>query len=321
MLDETQPLLLIPYKGWGIGEIQRFRNITQLNLSCLTWSCLSECTIFKNLSSLVLPDKGLCQSDDGDLSLLTQLTALKFSNGEETPKGLSSLTNLTFLSIGYYSRVTDEDVWGLTRLKTLEIGWKQLTDASVRMLTGLTSLDICDNETITGDAISSLTNLSTLLMYGNEKITDDAISQLTNLTTLSIDQTERITDYSLRCLTNLTELYIVDSSITSYGIETLTKLTTLHIGPYSDVDDITLASLFNLTDLNLEGNSQITDEGVRRLYNLKRLNVASSQITDKGLRCLSRLRYIDITNNRNITDYFINRELDGDVKIERWSDY
>jgi internalin A len=167
----------------------------------------------------------------------------------------------------------------LSRMKTLELSYNQITDISF---------------------LGSLTNLTTLDL-GRNRITDiSSLGSLTNLTTLHLDSNQ-ITDISfLGSLTNLTTLHLGYNQISDISfLGSLTNLTTLHLG-YNQITDISfLGSLTNLTTLNLSSN-QITDISfLGWLTNLTTLHLDYNPITDFSfLGWLTNLTTLDLTWNQ-----------------------
>ena len=243
----------------------------------------------------------------GDImySDVKDITELDLSNPYETTddnvmirdiSALSSLTNLTELSL-YGNLINDiSALSGLTNLDLLRLDYNQVSDISVLSnLTNLTKLSMWGNQISDISVLSGLTNLE-ILGLGFNQISDiSALSGLTNLVELHLIKNQ-IGDISvLSNLKNLTTLDLSGNQISDINVLSgLTNLNKLSLS-YSQLSDISiLSNLKNLTMLELSGN-QISDINVLSgLTNLEILWLDNNQISDisalDGLMDLRTLR-------------------------------
>lgn len=161
----------------------------------------------------------------------------------------------------------------------LDLGYRQVTDAGLKELAGLTSLQT--------------------LNLRSTPVTDVGLKELAGLTslqTLSLDTT-KLTDVGLKelaGLTNLQTLSIGGTQLTDVGLKELAGLTSLqnlslHSLPVTDAGLKELAGLTGLQTLSL-GGTQVTDAGLKELAGLKslrNLSLYSTQVTDAGLKELA----------------------------------
>ena len=252
-----------------------------------------------------------------DVSGLAGLQSLSFRFYLEprmTVRGLGSLSQLSELCISLNSTLTDGDVQGLTRLKSLEM----VNATNVKNLSTLTALtrlnmDFCSN--LTG--LEHCTNLTWLSMDGSKMPSYNFLTALQRLTHLTARGCS-VTDAQLRMLPSLTHLNVMCTNLTrldaltnlkSLVIDSCEHITELHSAGLLHLDmsecrlsDDALRQLTALTSLNMSGCQQITDEGIRGLTQLQRLNMYRSRVTDDGLRRLTRLTHLYIGCNLLITD-------------------
>jgi hypothetical protein len=144
---------------------------------------------------------------------------------------------------------------------------KSITNEGLKLMTGLTILDLTTNERITDTGISSLTSLTELRLHSNNLsgtglklltrlrslsvsyvwVGDGYITQLTNLTMLDLYGNRRITDNGIMGLINLKLLrFNSDVNISDNGINRLTNLTTVSFVSHGKVTVPSLKKLPNL---------------------------------------------------------------------------
>ena len=173
-----------------------------------------------------------------DLEELISLNASGKSISDIT--GLEYCGNLTMLDLGCNYRIFDiSPLSSLTNLTTLSLSHNKISDISpLSSLTNLTTLDLLYNEISDISPLSSLTNLTTLVLTYNEISDISPLSSLTNLTTLSLHDNS-ISDISpLSSLTNLTTLDLYANSISDISpLSLLTNLNTLVL-TYNEISNI-----------------------------------------------------------------------------------
>ena len=177
-------------------------------------------------------------------------------------------------------RYSDLDLLKMPSLETLTVGNNMITGFSLISLTGITSLDISSNSSITDGVLKRMTNLVKLNIVSNSEITGLGISTLTNLLSLKIRK---------------------GSLVTGDAISVLTNLTSLSLGNNNRVCNRHIHTLTNLTKLNLDKNPIITDHGIDRLTNLKKLVLTRNKIIGNGaVAQLSNLTHLDLRGNEKI---------------------
>ena len=150
----------------NLSSLVLFRSrVTDMGLSRLT-----------NLTSLSL-DRSYSYVTDKGLLPLTNLTHLTLQNRYENEPMSNILTSrgmpyLKSLSLVNDTIVLHSDIMFLAPvLETLNLrGNRRLTDRSIKELTNLTSLCLCDDYCVTDNALIGLTNLRSLAMYGHSRI-------------------------------------------------------------------------------------------------------------------------------------------------------
>ncbi len=81
-------------------------------------------------------------------------------------------------------------------------GRYKITDESVKLLTGLHTLNLSRCDKITDESVKLLTGLHTLNLYGCN-VTDSSVKLLTGLHTLNLTRCYNVTDESVKLLTGL----------------------------------------------------------------------------------------------------------------------
>jgi hypothetical protein len=291
----------------GSAIVKRMINLERLDTMMLREPKLSQLMGFIHLRDLNIQFSLSPIDEEGvGLGSFTNLTTLVLGHHSVKLGGLRKLTNLTSLTLCCGGGNKDSDVEMLTRLKHLSTE-NSLTNRSISRFTQLTSLDLTENEYITDDAISLLKNLQTLCLFDNELITDQGILGLNSLTNLELCQTKKITDYGLGYLTNLETLDLNNNDVVRGGtLLLLTKLTSLNLKYNSIIEDETLRGLTQLTELDLTSNKVISDFGLFPLTSLRKLSISDSDITDEGLGGMKNLKFLDISANEHVTALFIH---------------
>jgi hypothetical protein len=249
---------------------------------------------------------------------ITRLTGLKklgLSSVGVSPRGLALLAQLPQIEeLSTPMGLSDAgmaEIAKMQSIKRLHVARDQLTDAGLRSLGKLASLEVLDlygNPRMTDDGLKSLTHLHSLryLRLGKEgHFTDRGMAHLASLPSLKVLwlDTPNITDEGLRRLAPSRSLerlnmYWLDT-ITDRGIvylKGMPRLRKLNVGHarLNDVDLAHFAAFANLDHLHLP--SGFTDAGIEHLAKLDRLKYLSvnctsgSPLTDKALAIVSKLR-------------------------------
>ena len=249
------------------------------------------------------------------ITRLTELKKLGLSSVGVSPRGLALLARLPQIEeLSTPMGLSDEgmaEIAKMQSIKRLHVARDQLTDAGLRSLGKLASLEVLDlygNPRMTDDGLKSLTHLHSLryLRLGKEgHFTDRGMAHLASLPSLKVLwlDTPNITDEGLRWLAPSRSLerlnmYWLDT-ITDRGIvylKGMPRLRKLNVGHarLNDVDLAHFAAFANLDYLHLP--SGFTDAGIEHLAKLDHLKYLSvnctsgSPLTDKALTIVGKLR-------------------------------
>jgi internalin A len=225
------------------------------------------------------------------------LPGLSLSNrwdvSNDTIKSLEDGSPLIILLLGN-TRITDEglaSIASVTHLERLSLP-RQITDAKLRELSGLTSLRSIN--------------------LNRSKITDKGLAilaKLPHLESLNVGGT-RITDAGAKILgtmSSLKQLDISETAITDRGIQQVARcsnLESLYLNRHlTDAGIASVASLTKLKILDVSG-SQITDAGMvalKKLSRLKELALSGTRVGDAGMRSvapLSDLRVLELSDTQ-----------------------
>jgi Leucine-rich repeat (LRR) protein len=201
----------------------------------------------------------------------------------------------------------------LPKLRVLRLSSTSIPDAGVKALEGLRNLrwlDLSGNFSLADDALRSIRQLPALqvLKVDGTEITDRGVAYLRNLGLQELDLggTE-ITDRALRdigTLTDLRSLVVGSNVITDRGIAYLLKCKRLtELGLYgtriSNSGLLLLSRCHRLQALSIGGNKRITDDGLRAvaaLPKLEALSLLDAPITDRGLSHLVKCRHLKRLN-------------------------
>jgi hypothetical protein len=175
----------------------------------------------------------------------------------------------------------------------------KVTDAGLKAMTRLTSLNLICNKTITDSGLSNLSLLRTLILDANV-ISNASLVRLTGLTALTLMRCSHITMDGIRVLTNLTHLSLNEDRLKYPNdcLKKLTKLESLSLAYNKVISDSAFSRLNNLTHLDLRKTEYVTDATMKHLTNLTSLIVSGSsdRITDEGLLCLdpTKMKFLSI---------------------------
>jgi len=182
--------------------------------------------------------------------------------------------------------ITDEELSTLTYLTHLYV-FVPLNNTVICKLTGLVTLHLHNNDTITARALRTLPQLSELgLDYGG--IAGADLVTLTSIRTLNIHGGDILSRH-IMLMTNVQSLILgfnpyistlpctltcldVTNALTSVRLHTLTNLTELTMGSHWHGQYISM--LTNLTTLDIERNNNVTDMHLALLTNLRTLNIS-----------------------------------------------
>lgn len=205
------------------------------------------------------------------------------------------LTSLTLNGDGMSSLV--DGIGKLTNLTTLVVPFDQvpLRDISLKNLTNLTKLKVVFGEFLSDNGISHLSKLNILKILKDCSL-DNGLRALTNLVSLQVSS---VSDDTLAYLPHLSKL-LDPYEITDYGLSKLTNLTSLRGHANIRFTDESIRCLTNLTKLDLQEND-ISEFAVMHLTKLSNLSFENANITDECYLRLSHLTFLSILPNNNLT--------------------
>lgn len=237
-------------------------------------------------------------SDMAELAKLPALSTLDLSMTRITDRGLLELkaaSNLTEINLYYAELVSDQGiavVKSLPRLTRLNLRGTKITDSTLQLLNHLPALKSLDigfaQVTDSGIAQLTLPNLKELSIGGN-KLTDaglQALRQMPALTVLDISGAQR-TDSGLWSV-----------SLTESGLDSLSTLKDLRHLRLNGVAISArglekLKGLHRLERLDLQACPRVNDDTVpvlESLPGLRVVDVTASAITEKSLSALRKAR-------------------------------
>jgi beta-lactamase regulating signal transducer with metallopeptidase domain/Leucine-rich repeat (LRR) protein len=202
----------------------------------------------------------------------------------------------------------------LTGLKCLHLGMSGVTDAGMKYIRNLKSLEYLHlPDRVTDRSLAYVAELPLLKgLYigaiGGSQVTNAGLRHLSKLTSLEelYLKGERMGDAGLaylRDLPRLEYLCLYGSHFTDKGMVHLKNIPNLKILSFhQNLCRITDAGLVHISDmpkleiLCLHAMSDITDNGLAnltKLRSLKKLQIGSSQVTDKGLSYLSQIKTLE----------------------------
>jgi internalin A len=268
--------------------------------SSVSWITALGGTVARDRSGRItgvnLATSWVTDSDLPKLAAEPALTRLDLSMTRITDRGLlglKPLSNLTDVNLYYAETITDQGLAVLKywkRLKRLNLRGTKLTDSTLQILNGLTTLEFLDIgfAQVTDSGLSQLTALANLKEFavGGNKLTDAGLQTLRlmpSLTSLDLSGAQR-TDSGLWSV-----------SLTESGLETLATLKELqHLRlngiAVSPLGLSKLTGLTKLTRLDLQSCARITDDVVPVLKSLPALRIvdlSATAVTEAGI---ARLR-------------------------------
>ncbi|KAL9644640.1 hypothetical protein ABK040_015379 [Willaertia magna] len=265
-----------------------FKNLKQLltlHLDCVNIAD-NYLTDLQNLQNLCLTQ---CTTLTGTfLQNLNQLTFLNLLNTNIDNTYLSSLTNLKILKVKGNSHLNIDLLNNLTKLEVLNIEINNITDNDINHLINLKKLKLVGNSTnFTGDSLNNFKKLESLCLKGTfNNLKEENISCLVNLVELYVFQPTHVIStlsFSVKCLRNLT------------------KLEKLTLQLNSEVEDNYLLQLKNIKQLIVPNSENFTGKCLIDSFNLTELNVSHTKMEEKYLFNFKNLTKLNLSNCRNFT--------------------
>lgn len=268
--------------------------------------------------------------------VLDDLKNIKHLDLEDAPskiyslKGISKLSNLEYLDIGYSDLYSLDEIGMLTKLKHLDISYTSNIDdlSALKNLTNLEYLDISKSDIDSIEAVSSLKNLRTFRFLSINDIDISAIANLSKLEHIAISGSNE----NLKTLEKISEnIKTLDfsglnfnkinfpnlESLTSYGVgfsgplmfENPSLLKTLKLDHASKLDFDFIDDLDNLESLTLSSCDLENIDFLKKHTNLVHLDVSSNDLVNlNGLENFRKLEYLDVSMN-DLTELNIVKNL------------
>ncbi|KAL9641648.1 hypothetical protein ABK040_016879, partial [Willaertia magna] len=222
------------------------------------------------------------------LNQLFKNNILNLKNNTVIPNYLFNLNYLNIQTslgdINFYQK--------LTKLKYLKINSESLilTNNYFKNMTNLEELYFINNSKhITGQCLQKFKNLKTLELGFNYKIVDSDLMELNNLTKLDI---QFIYDINGSCFKNLINLTSLKANASYIKMEYLNYLINLKELVINNAEKFTL----NLATLQIMPRSEIIDENLYNLKNLKSLQINScDSFLGNCFIYLQKLEYLKVS--------------------------
>jgi len=235
----------------------------------------------ENLKAAVEDELSIFDPNATDMLGLTNLNA--DNKGIKDLTGLEYATNLTDLDLNWNYGLGDiSAVSSLINLTYLSIQGCQISDISVvSSLSKLKSLALGANLINDVNAVSGLTNLTKLYLWSNQINDISALSDLSDLTGLNLQRNKIENISAISTLTKLQWIYLDENKIEDISaISGLKALKTLVLSENQIADITAVSELSSLTTLKLASN-KITDcNSLENLGNLTLVELQENQIRD-----------------------------------------
>jgi len=188
----------------------------------------------------------------------------------------------------------------LSGITTLDLSQNEIQDLSrLAGLIRLTSLSLTANKIIDVSPLSGLIGLTTLSAGGNQISDISSLFDLTNLASLSLGYNQISKVLALSGMTRLSTLILNDNLLTDISpLAGLVSLAYINLA-YNDISDISaISGLTNLLTLRVPGNLITNVSPLANLRNLTYLDICLNQINDIGpLSGLVSLTKLDLYHN------------------------
>ena len=317
-----------------ISALAECTDLESLNLSGNVISNISALASLPNLKTLDISNNEI--SNISPLMSLTQLESVNAANNAITNiAALAGHTALRELNLSDNPLASVDAISGMTNLTTLNLSSSGLDDgdmSALHTLTGLTSLNLEGNTSISAEAADALTaalpncaislpqEIYSVTLGGSSYAADstyvdatsqgvtslDGVEHFTGLQVLILDRNPGIDLSNAGALTTVTSLGLANCGLTDISaLSTLTQLTSLDL-MLNDLRDISaLRYLTSLTELHLSMNEDLSDiSALASLEELTTLSLNGTAVTDlSALENLTNLTVLDLEgcNIRDIT--------------------
>ena len=332
-----------------IRILEPLSKLTELREINCSKSLINDLSPLRNLNHIETLNCSEAPIDD--LSPIQYSTSIKNLNCSYTLldnlSSISGLINIKKLSCSGI-RITDLSfAANFINLESLDCSSTRIHDLeSIKDLTTLESLNISDTKIMDLNPVDSLTKLRYLNCENSSVVSLEPLKNLSNLEVLRISHTEINSLQPLNDIESLQKIYCDDTEISK---EEAIQFMRSHTGclvifeseellngwnemeqawidiakNYAEIsDDPTkeeLHALIKIEKMDLSGNKNITTlNPVRRLYNLKTLNISGVQVTDfTPVEDVIELEELDISNTsvKNL-DFLSNLKQLQELNIE-----
>lgn len=294
----------VPVDAASYADLKLLTSLKKLTIQNGTSNELSEIGAMENLSTLIISNTVVSESDLAVIAELPGLTSLTLSNCSiSSIAPLANATGLTHLDISGNAIRNLQALVQLQSLESINISRNSVTDLSyISNLTALRKLDISYNTLPDISALSAMINLEELTAQRITVSDLSSLSSMANLRVLILSDNKISSVTALKNLTNLTELNLNKNAITDVSaLSALTKLETLRISnnkiktlpsfPKSCAlvileatdNQITsvapLKALINLNNVYLDNNSNLSSlSGLETCHSLIMVSVLGTKV-------------------------------------------
>ena len=293
-------------------DLYRISLLTGISANRVEATSLQHFSKMKELKNLEIQDiRELADADLVHLARLTSLEGLTLAGASQLTNDcishLAGLTNLKRLRLSG-AAITDEGLTQLRSLKNLEELSLRDTRAEGAILSSLgeiplKQLDLPDLSDEYAASLAGLADLEQLSCTG-PSLTDRGLAHfagLTRLTSLNLHRCRSISPSGFESLRPLTRLTSLGLSETQAGDEAMRQLahhywlTSLSVGSEHLTNEGMhhICEIISLQHLNIGGEARVSDEGLRDLWRLQRLNSLAIDVdglTGSGFAPLAEAR-------------------------------
>jgi hypothetical protein len=225
------------------------------------------------------------------------------SNIKRLDMSLCTQTSITDYSFEYLTSLVDLNLQGACGHWR---GGNHFTDKLFDFLTNLKKLYIDDNHVITNNGIKKLINIKDLTIRNCANISNEGLTNLTTLQKLNIYNLHRLTDNVFKNLTNIKELDMTFGNISDIGISHLINIEKLHFLSCDNIKFNNFDKLTKLHYLSICGGSNILDDDIKSLSNIKTICLYGCKINGLGIKYLINCTSLSIYESPIIDEHLDN---------------
>lgn len=267
---------------------------------------MDELSKFKGLTEMMIPFSNL-ERDIMDSAEAGIVVMGPRGDWTEILVGMKSLKNLRVTSVIRGENRITIDLTKLTQIRELSV--HRIDAPTLRKMVFIDELQLSYSN-INDEMLKPLTQLKSLTIFHSPKqLTGATISTLTNLTDLKIVENEILRDADLETLTQLKSLSLSKTLIGPNVLIHMTRLETLMMPQLGrTMGDEILDKLHNITKLDINGNVLITDKSLKKMKNLRYLDIGGMRRCPDfsiSLETYTNLTSLGIRSNYCVKDHHI----------------